>query len=119
VLRVTATQVAVIEQSEDEGSAYIYDLGDGSCLFLRGDEYAPGDNDPWPARRFQVVRTAWSGWFLGVFGAEEPLEPVLTIPMSEMPESFAFSEEPRSETILPGSPDEVLTKLGHQEGKKH
>jgi hypothetical protein len=112
VLTVTAAQVVVIEQSEDEGSAYIFDLGDGTCLFLRGgDDYEP-DGAPWPARRFEIVRTA-SGWYLGVFGAEEALEPVRTIPMSEMPESFWFSEHPASETVIPGSPEDVLRSLGH------
>jgi hypothetical protein len=112
VSRVAATRVLTIEQSEDEGSAYIYDLADGTCLFLRGQDYDLDDHFPWPARRFEIVHTA-SGWFLGVSGAEEALEPARIIPMSEMPESFWSSQEPASETILRGSPEEVLRSLGH------
>lgn len=110
VLTVTAAQVVMIEQSEDEGSAYIYDLGDGTCLFLRGNDYEEEHDGPWPARRFEIVRSA-SGWFLGVSGVEEALEPARTIPMSEMPKNFWSSHEPASETVIAGSPEEVLTSL--------
>jgi hypothetical protein len=33
--------------------------------------------------------------------------------MAEMPESFLFSEEPKTETILPGQPEDILKRLGH------
>lgn len=118
VCSVTSDRVIMIKEFEDEGSAYIYDLGDGTSFFLRGDDYFPegpeGTNDQWPAKRFEIVRMAANDLLVGVYGASERLEPVQTVPMNEMPESFCFADEPRTETVLPGRPEEILKRLGHQ-----
>ena len=114
VWRVTSDRAIVIEEYEDEGSVYIYDLGDGTSLYLRGQEYFPEDHDaPWPARQFEIVRASLDGRLVGIFTGREPVPQVRTIPMAEMPKSFLFSDEPRTETIFPGQPDEILRKLGH------
>lgn len=114
VCSVTSDRAIIIEEYEDEGSAYIYDLGDGTSFFLRGQEYFPEDDDaPWPARQFEIVRTGLDGRLVGIFTSREPMSQVRTVPMAEMPESFLFSDEPKTETILPGQPEEILRRLGH------
>jgi hypothetical protein len=114
VSSVTSDRAVVIEEFEDEGSAYIFDLGDGTSLYLRGQEYYPEDDDaPWPARQFEIVRAGLDGRLVGIFTGREPVPHVRTVPMAEMPKSFLFSDEPKTETILPGQPDEILERLGH------
>ena len=39
VCSVRSDRAVVIEEYEDDGSAYIYDLGHGTSLYLRGQEY--------------------------------------------------------------------------------
>ena len=117
VCRVVSESVIVIEEFEDEGSAYVYDLGDGTSFYLRGQEYYPEDERaPWPAREFEIVRTKQGGRLVAIFPGREPVPEVRMIPMTEMPESFALANEPKTETVLPGRPDEVVKRLGHQGG---
>jgi hypothetical protein len=72
VWRVTSHRAVVIEEYEDEGSAYIFDLGDGTSLYLRGQEYYPEHDDaPWPAQQFEIVRTALDGRLVGIFTGRE------------------------------------------------
>jgi hypothetical protein len=117
VCSVESNRVIVIEEAKDDGVAFIYDLGDGTSLYLRSEsceyytESITGEEEPWPARRFDIVRSAANDLLIGVLGADERLEPSQTIPMTDMPGSFEFAEEPKTETILPGSPEEIL---GHE-----
>jgi hypothetical protein len=110
----------VIEETKDAGVAFIYDLGDGTSFYLRSDDYdyypesTTGTEKPWPAHRFDIVRSSANDLLVGVFGAREQLEPSQTVPITEMPHSFLSAEEPKTETILPGSPEEILKRLGHR-----
>jgi hypothetical protein len=114
VCRVSTDCAIVIEQYEDEGSAFIYDLGDGTSFYLRGQEYYPEDNGaPWPARQFEIVRTRLDRRLVGIFTGNEAVPQVRTVSMAEMPHGFSFSDDPKTETILPGQPDEILKRLGH------
>ena len=116
VCRVTSVGVIVIEEFEDEGSAFIYDLGDGTCLYLRGEGYyldnVPGTS--WPVRQFDLVRAAANDLWLGVFNRERRLEPELEVSMEEMPREYAWGDSPRSESVLPGRPSDVLSQLGYK-----
>jgi len=119
VCQVKSESAVVIQQFEDEGSAYIFDLGDGTSLYLRGQWYFPDDDDaPWPARDFEIVRTAPKGILVGVFPGLEPVPKIREVSMAEMPESFWWSERPETETILTGSPDEILVSLGHKDAEQ-
>src|SRR5262245_44751321 len=81
VCSVMSDRAVVIEEFEGEGSAYIYDLGDDTSLYLRGQEYYPEDEDaPWPARQFDIVRTRLHGRLVGIFAGREPLVQVRTVP---------------------------------------
>ena len=116
VCRVRSDSVVVVQEDEDEGSAYIFDLGDGSSLYLRGQEYFPDlESSPWPAGQFEIVRTKVDRLLVGVFAGSEPVADIREVRMSEMPESFWFADVPESESILPGAPTEVLARLGHQQ----
>jgi hypothetical protein len=120
VCSVTSDGVIVIEESEDAGVAFIYDLGDGTSFYLRSDDYdyypdSPDVKDePWPAHRFEIVRSSANGLLVGVYGASGRLEPLKTVPIEEMPESFLSAQEPKTETVLPGRPEGVLRRLGYE-----
>jgi hypothetical protein len=115
VLIITSDRVVVIEEYEDEGLAYIYDLGDGTSLFLRGEDYFPEEEDaPWPARQFEIVRSSLNGKSVGIFAGREAPAQIRKIAMAKMPQSFCLADEPKTETILQGEPDEILRKLGCQ-----
>ena len=120
VCSVKSNRVIVIEETKDAGVAFIYDLGDGTSFYLRSDDYdyypesTTGTEKPWPAHRFDIVRSSANDLLVGVFGAREQLEPSQTVPITEMPHSFLSAEEPKTETILPGSPEEILKRLGHR-----
>jgi len=114
VCSITSDRAIVIEDWVYDDPAYIFDLGDGRSLYLRGPEYRPKDDDaPWPARQFEIVRTSPDGLWVGVFTGREPLSQVRRVPMAEMPESYWYSCEPKTEAVLPGRPDEILRWLGH------
>jgi hypothetical protein len=116
VCRVRSDSVVVVQEDEDEGSAYIFDLGDGSSLYLRGQEYFPDlESSPWPAGQFEIVRTKVDRLLVGVFAGSEPVADIREVRMSEMPESFWFADVPESESILPGAPTEILARLCHQQ----
>ena len=62
VKRVRAVAVVEIEPFEDEGPGYVFDLGDGRTLFLKGQDYSEADEEtPWPNTDFEIVRTAANG----------------------------------------------------------
>lgn len=116
VCRVRSDSVVVVQEDEDEGSAYIFDLGDGSSLYLRGQEYFPEiESSPWPARQFEIVRTKVDRLLVGVFAGSEPVADIREVRISEMPESFWFADDPESESILLGTPTEILARLCHQQ----
>lgn len=115
ILQVTSDRVICLEPFDDEAQAYIYDLGDGTCLFLHGQEYYPEDfdNTPWPAKEFELVRTAVGHLFITIHNARGKPEHVRVVEMDEMPSDFVWGNEPATQSILPGTPDEVLARLGH------
>jgi hypothetical protein len=121
VCRVTSEGVIVIEEflEEDLGSAYIFDLGDGTSYYLRGVEYdfdEESDIFLLPSR-FALVRTATNHIWLGVFNREGRLEPELTVSMKEMPHEYVWGDSLASESVLPGRPREILARLGYQGGE--
>ncbi len=108
---VTSDRVIVIE--DDEGFAtYLFDLGDGTTLQLRGQDIYPANEDAaWPARQFEIVRTRLDGLELGIFAGKEPVPQVRTVPVEEMPYSFMIYEVPDTETILMGQPEDILKRF--------
>jgi hypothetical protein len=67
VKRVQATAVVEIEELEDEGPGYLFDIGGGQVLFLKGLDYPPYDDEtPWPNTDFEIIRGYVDGEFVGM-----------------------------------------------------
>ncbi|MBB4637875.1 hypothetical protein [Longimicrobium terrae] len=67
VKRVQATAVVEIEELEDEGPGYLFDVGGGQVLFLKGLDYDPLDDEtPWPNTDFEIIRGLVDGEFVAM-----------------------------------------------------
>ena len=112
---VTASEVYEIEEFEDEGPGYIFALGEGKSLLLKGQKYAPEeDKMPWPAGTFSLVRSTDGGLWIGLFSSARCCCRRRRFQMQECKEEFVWSER---EDVLDGQPDQVLkgiTKSGQQ-----
>jgi hypothetical protein len=80
VKRVRAVAVVEIEPLEDEGTGYVFDLGDGRVLFLKGDDCFPADEASWPNTDFEIVRAAADGRILDVHCHGTALPPLRVVP---------------------------------------
>ena len=90
-----AAAKAVIELEEfvDEGGGYIFDIGDGQVLFLKGQQYFPvNDEMPWPNTSFEIVRTNPGNRWVGIFCYGGELPPIRTIETSECNEDVVWAE---------------------------
>jgi hypothetical protein len=84
VLAVRATAVATIEPFEDEGDGFIFDVGDGQVLFLKGQDYQPADDTiPWPNTEFEIVRSTVGNRWIGLFCGGAPLTPAIVLQSSD------------------------------------
>lgn len=87
VTRVRAAAVVQIEPWEDEGTGYLFDLGDGRVLSMKGDDYFVDGEDQdearWPNTDFEVVRAAADRRILGMHLHGEALPPVRIIQNGE------------------------------------
>lgn len=109
VKRVEVKEAIEIEEFEDEGSGWIFDIGEGQCLVLKGQSYFPDDKQSaWPNTSFEIVRTAKHGLWVGIFCFGNALKPLQTVPTSEFPEEFIWGE---MESVQQGSLLEVLNNL--------
>lgn len=85
VKRVRAVAVVEIEPIEDEGYGYVFDLGDGRVLFLKGQDFDVADDEaPWPNTEFEIVRAATDGTMLGLRCHGTALRPLRVIPGGEL-----------------------------------
>jgi len=123
VCRIRAVGVIVVEQSKyDFGSIVIYDLGDGtSFLMWEQDLYDPEEGyftDQLP-QKFEIVRTAAHDLWLGLANFEGNLEPELSILDEDLPAALFYRRDsPKSESVLPGRPHEVLARWGYEEDRR-
>ena len=92
--------------------SYVFDLGDGTSLWLGTDYYPEEEDAPWPAGEFEIVRTVGGDHLLGIFGVRIPLDPIRSITLMDIPEN-AWGNLPDGEIIVPGNPTEVLNRLCH------
>lgn len=80
VKRVRAVAVVQIEPLEDEGTGYLFDLGDGRVLALKGAHYSSFDGEAeLPNSEFDIVRLATDRTLLGVYCRGEALTPLRVI----------------------------------------
>jgi hypothetical protein len=109
VKRVEAKDVIELEEFEDEGPGWIFDLGDGQCLVLKGQTFYPtNEQSPWPNDQFELVRTSKHGLQVGIFCSGKLLEPSQRISTAEFPEEFIWGE---MEATFQGSPAQVVKVL--------
>jgi hypothetical protein len=80
VKRVESSSVITIEPFDDEGEGYVFDIGDGRVVFLKGDEYFPvHDNMSWPNSEFEIVRCIDEAVWVGLFCYGQELIPARVI----------------------------------------
>jgi hypothetical protein len=110
VKRVRAVAVVEIEPLEDEGTGYVFDLGDGRVLFLKGDDYFPAEEGAtWPNTDFEIVRTAAGGMILDLHCHGTALPPLRIIPRDEVDPEKGWDE--REEVLEMSVDDAVRTVL--------
>jgi hypothetical protein len=109
VKRVHAVAVVEIEPMEDEGTGYVFDLGDGRVLFLKGQDYDVADDDaPWPNTDFEIVRAATDGTMLGLHCHGAALRPLRVVPRDDVDPQKGWDER---EEVLEMSMDEAMRSV--------
>ncbi len=100
VKKVSANAVIEIIEFEDEGSGYIYDVGDGKILLLKGQRFFPINDDMrWPNSEFEMVRTVHGDVWVGIFCFGDELTPVRVLETSECIDDIVWAER---EEVLDG-----------------
>ena len=106
VKRVRAVAVVEIEPLEDEGTGYVFDLGDGRVLFLKGDDYVPAEEEaPWPNTDFEIVRTADGSMLLDLHCHGTALPPLRVVPRDDVDPEKGWDER---EEVLEMTLDEAV-----------
>lgn len=104
---VRPVAVVELEPMEDEGSGYLFDLGDGRVLFLKGPDYRPLDDgeSPWPNTDFEIVRAALDNSFIDLQCHGNPLPPLRMIPRDACDRQAVWDER---EEVLDMTLDEAV-----------
>lgn len=110
VKKVSAQAVITIVAFEDEGNGFIFDVGDGKLLFLKGQEYesAIDEEMPWPNTDFEIVETSQGKIWLGIFCSGTELQPVREIQTAECTDEIIWSNH---EEIIEGDLHQFATTL--------
>jgi hypothetical protein len=109
VTSVHATAVATIEQFEDEGDGFIFDVGDGQLLFLKGQEYRPDDDAmPWPNSDFEIIRSTVGDRWIGIFCSGAPLEPTSVLQSSECKHEIVWAHR---EDVVDATMDDFIRSI--------
>jgi hypothetical protein len=111
VKRVRAVAVVQIEPIEDEGTGYVFDLGDGRVLFLKGQDYdmARADDASWPNTDFEIVRAVTDGTMLDLHCHGAPLPPLRVVSGDDVDPQKGWDE--RDEVLEMSMDDAVRTIL--------
>lgn len=111
VRHVTALGVIEIGEGEDEGPGYLFDVGDGKTLFLKGQRYIPAeasDDRHWPNTDFEIVRSATEQLWIGLFCSGKKLEPSAIMESTKCKDDVTWSER---EELVQGTPELVFKTL--------
>jgi hypothetical protein len=110
VQRVRAVAVVEIEALEDEGTGYVFDVGDGRVLFIKGPDYFPSaDGMAWPNTDFEIVRAAADGRRLDIHCHGTALPPLRVIPKDDVDPERGWDE--RAEVLDMSVDNAVRTAL--------
>lgn len=108
-ITVRATAAATIEQSEDEGDAFIFDIGNGQLLVLNGQEYDPvDDTTPWPNSEFEIVRSTVGNRWIGLFCSRPALKPTTVLQSSDCKEEIIWGHR---EDVVTASMKEFIRSI--------
>jgi hypothetical protein len=108
VRRVQASAVVEIEPLEDEGTGYVFDVGDGRVLFIK-DAFLPADDEtPWPNTDFEIVRAAADGRLLAVHCHGTALRPLRVVRRGDVHPEKGWDER---EEVLRMSVDEAVRSV--------
>jgi hypothetical protein len=84
VRRVQPNAVIEIWQYEDEGDGYIFDVGNGKLLYLKGQWIEiDSETSPWPNTDFEIIKTTRDRLPLDIICHGEKLEPLRGIASSD------------------------------------
>ncbi len=109
VKKVSAEAVIEIVEFEDEGSGYIYDVGDGKILFLKGQRFYPVNDDmSWPNSKFEIVRTVHGDMWVGIFCSGVQLTAIREIKTSECADDIVWADR---EDILDGDIEQFAKSI--------
>jgi hypothetical protein len=109
VRRFTATAVIEIDQREDEGGGYLFEIGTNAVLVLKGQIYESAEEDaPWPNSAFELVRTAHGNRWVGIFCDGEKLTPRRTILPSQTPDQQIWRDR---EDVVEGNLEAVANNI--------
>lgn len=109
VKRVRAVAVVEIESIEDEGNGYVYDLGDGRVLFLKGQDYFASDEDtPWPNTEFEIIRTVAEGRMYDLRCLGSALAPLRVVPGDDVDPQKGWEDR---EEVLEMSVDDAVRRI--------
>jgi len=106
---VIATRVIEVEEFEDEGSGYVFEIDSNRSLILKGQRYFPAeDSMEWPNDKFEIVRTQAHELWIGIFCHGKKLEPCRRIETQDCDPEFVWAE---IEEIFSGTPEEYLRTI--------
>lgn len=96
VKKVVATAVVKLQEFEGQGPGFVYDIGDGKLLFLKGQRFSAAEEDrEWPNGDFEIVRTAVGDCWVGIFCRGQALVPVQFIPVDDCKDEVVWADEER------------------------
>lgn len=107
---VTTDDVILIEGVDEDLFATYVSLGAHGTLVVLGEIEPRGG--VWPAREFTLVTSPHYGDWKSVESGTTAPARIGRVPIEILPEGFNLSEA-RGKAILPGSPEEVLRRLGY------
>jgi hypothetical protein len=109
VKKVSGNAVIEIVKFEAEGSGYIYDIGDGRILFLKGQRFIPVDEDMgWPNSEFEIVRTVDGDLCVGIFCFGKELPPIRELEASECIDEVVWADR---EEVLEGDIEQFAKSI--------
>lgn len=108
VLECRPRAVVALEEFEDEGPGFFFDLGDGQLLFLQGQYlYDLTEKKKFPSTYFTFVRAPHSRSALSIASQGEVLSPLRTIQLSGSDVLKSVMDFPEDGSVFPGSLESV------------
>ncbi len=109
VKKITAEAVIEIIDFDNERPGYIYDVGNGKILFLKGQRFYPDNPDmSWPNSEFEIVRTVHGNMWIGIFCSGTELNPIQKYDSSEYIYEVAWNDY---EDILIGNVEQFAMSI--------